>query len=241
MEILLLVLIGLASGLVKGTSGFGSSLVAIPLLFLVGYTQGEIVTMMITCNIALNILLVYENKSYFHFETVKRIYPIILGGVIFTGVGLLFRDSINQYVIELIAAGLILVAIINKITKLDLKIKENFISLFTVGICSGIGNGLASIDGPPVVFFLTSINAPKKRFKSTLATHFLVMGVVGVIMLAFTDSYNVSIITNTLYLFLSLVVGLLLGMFIGRKLNEEMFQKVVLVILIGLMISLVLP
>ena len=66
----------LSGGLIKGTSGFGSSLVTIPLLFLAGYTKNEAVTMMITSNIALNVLLMYENRNYFHLETVKKIYPI---------------------------------------------------------------------------------------------------------------------------------------------------------------------
>jgi len=241
MEILFLVLIGLSGGLIKGTSGFGSSLVTIPLLFLAGYTKNEAVTMMITSNIALNVLLMYENRNYFHLETVKKIYPIILAGVLFTGLGLYLSGNINSYVVEVMAGCLIIVAIINKVTTLELKIKENFVSLFTVGIFSGIGNGIASIDGPPVVFYLTSIGAPKERFKSTLATHFFIMGIAGVIILIFKGEYNVEILTSTLYLFTSLVVGLLIGMVIGRKLNEELFQKVVLVILIGLAVSLFIP
>lgn len=241
MEILFLILIGFLSGSIKGASGFGSSLLAIPLLYLAGFTVGDAVLMMITCNVILNILLIYENRSYFHLDTVKKIYPITLAGVILTGVGLYFRNDINPYIIELIAAGLIFLAIINKISNLKIEVKDNFISLFTVGILSGIGNGLASIDGPPVVFYLTSIDAPKRRFKSTLAIHFLVMGVIGVILLLLANSYTSVILAQTLYLFIGLVSGLLFGMFIGKRLNEDHFQKFVLILLIGLMISLIIP
>jgi len=242
MEILYLVLIGLTAGIVKGTSGFGSSLVAVPLLFIAGFTSSEVVTMMITSNIALNVMLIYENKSYFQIETVKKIYPIILGGVIFTGVGLflIFNIEIDKYVIEIIAGLLIIVAIINKVTKLNLSIKENFISLFTVGMFSGIGNGLASIDGPPVVFYLLTTNARKEKFKSTLAVHFFIMGIVGVTILVLSGSYA-NILFPTFVLFMALTVGLLTGILIGKKLSEELFQKIVLVILIGLAVSLFLP
>jgi uncharacterized membrane protein YfcA len=236
-----LILIGLFAGIIKGSTGFGSSLIAVPLLFLVGYTSGEIVTMMITTNIVLNILLIYENKSYFHLGTIKKIYPIILGGIIFTGLGLFFNENINAYVIELIAAGLIFVAIINKVTSFKLSLKDTKLNLFIVGIFSGIGNGLASIDGPPVVFYLTGINAEKRRFKSTLATHFLVMGIIGFFILLYNGNYTIDILKDTLYLFGSLVVGLIGGMAIGKKLNEERFQKFVLVVLFALMISLIIP
>lgn len=241
MEILYLVLIGLAGGLVKGTSGFGSSLVTIPLLFLVGYTSGEAVTMMITSNVILNLMLIYENKNYFQIETVKKIYPIIVGGILFTGIGLTINDNIDPYIIELIAGSLILVAIINTTSVLELKIKDNFISLFIVGMFSGIGNGVASIDGPPVVFYLTSIGAKKERFKSTLAVHFFIMGIIGIVLLIITGAYTSALLLSTMYLFLSLVVGLLIGMLIGRKLSEELFKKAVLIVLIGLAVSLFIP
>lgn len=241
MEILYLVLIGLSAGMVKGTSGFGSSLVAIPLLFLAGFSSNEAVTMMITTNIILNVLLIYENKSYFHMDTVKKIFPIILGGVLFTAVGLYFNKNINEYVVELIAGVLILLAIINTITNIEIKMKENFISLFTVGLLSGIGNGLASVDGPPVVFYLRSINAKKEKFKSTLAIHFFIMGIAGVLILFFNGSYNTTVLLSTSYLFVSLVAGLVIGMIIGKKLNEDTFKKVVTVVLIGLAISLFIP
>lgn len=241
MEILFLVLIGLAAGFVKGASGFGSSLVAIPLLFLAGYSGAEAVTMMITTNIVLNVLLIYENRDYFHLETVKKIYPIIVAGVLFTGLGLYFNGNIDKYIIEVLAGILIVVAIINKITKFDLKIKDNFISLFIVGLFSGIGNGLASIDGPPVVFYLLGTNAQKERFKSTLAVHFFIMGIIGVIILYFTGSYTTNILVSTAYLFLGLVVGLVSGMVVGRRLDEVKFQKFVLIILIGLAVSLFIP
>ena len=243
MEILYLVLIGFTAGIVKGTSGFGSSLVAIPLLLWVGFIPDEAVTMMITSNIILNVLLIRENKDYFHMETIKKIYPIILGGVLFTAAGLYVVNnvSINPYVVEVIAGLLIIVAIINSLVKVKLSIKENFVSLFSVGILSGFGNGLASIDGPPVVFYLKSIDAPMQRFKSTLAVHFFIMGIVGVVLLFFNGNYDSSILLSTLYLFISLVVGLVIGMIAGRKLDEEMFKKVVLVVLIGLAVSLFIP
>lgn len=242
MEIFYLVLIGLSAGMVKGTSGFGSSLVAVPLLFLVGFDKTEIVTMLITTNIAMNIMLMYENKKYFHVNTIKKIYPIILGGVIFTGIGLfiIFNVSVNKYMVEFIAGVLIVVAIFNKITSMELKLKENFISLFTVGIFSGLGNGLASIDGPPVVFYLLGINTGKEKFKSTLAVHFFIMGIAGVLILIFSGAYA-NVLLPTLYLFLAMTVGLIMGMIVSKKLNEEVFEKVILVVLIGLAVSLFIP
>ena len=44
-----------------------------------------------------------------------------------------------------------------------------------VGSLSGLGNGIASIDGPPVIFYLTATGEEKDKFKVTVASHFLIL------------------------------------------------------------------
>ena len=77
IDIVFLILIGLVAGFVKGTSGFASSLVAIPLLFRLGVSASGVVTMMITVNIILNLLLVNEHKESYNLKNIKTILPII--------------------------------------------------------------------------------------------------------------------------------------------------------------------
>lgn len=240
MEIIVyIILIGLAAGIVKGASGFGSSLVAIPLLSLL-FVSNEPRTMMITANVLLNILLIYENRSYFHLTTIKKILPLTFAGVVFTGVGLYISNNIDPSIVKYIIGILIFFAIFNKLFTFNLHIKDTVLNRIIFGSFSGIGNGIASVDGPPVVLYLTSIEAKKQQFKSTLATHFLVMGVIAVLMLVFSGGYTSEILINTGYLVVALIIGLVIGMFISSKLNEERFEKVVLIILIGLGISMFL-
>jgi uncharacterized membrane protein YfcA len=241
IDILLLVLIGLTAGFVKGTSSFGSSLVAVPLLFRLGFTAFEVVTIMITCNIALNLMLINEHKKYYTWENTRAILPIIISGVIFTGVGLFLNELLADRVIELIAFVLIIAAILVKAGILKIKLKDTFFNLFIVGMLSGTGNGIASVDGPPVVLYLTGVNADKERFKSTLSIHFFVMGIVGVIILGLFGNYNPDVLLSTLILFSGLVIGLYTGIYFSRKINEQQFSKIVLIILVGLATTLLIP
>lgn len=241
VDILLLILIGLIAGFVKGTSSFGSSLVAVPLLFRLGFNAAEVVTMMITVNIVLNLLLVNEHKKYYTFENVKTILPIIVGGILFTFVGLLLNDLLEDRVVQIIAFGFILLAIVVKAGWLKMKWKDTPFSLFLVGMLSGTGNGIASIDGPPVVLYLTGVQADKERFKSTLSIHFFVMGIAGVLILLCRGNYNPEVLLSTLYLFVGLIIGLYTGIFFSRKINEQQFTKIVLVILVGLATTLLIP
>jgi uncharacterized membrane protein YfcA len=241
IDILFLILIGLIAGFVKGTSSFGSSLVAIPLLFRIGISASAVVTIMITVNIVLNLMLINEHKEYYNTKNIKTILPIIIGGVIFTGVGLMLNDILSERVIQIIAFGLILIAILVKSGILKIRLKDTLLNLFVVGMLSGTGNGIASIDGPPVVLYLTGVNANKQRFKSTLSIHFFVMGIVGVLILFIKGNYNTDVLLQTLYLFVGLVIGLYSGIFFSRKINEQQFTRIILVILTGLALTLLIP
>lgn len=242
MEPLIFVaLIGIAAGIVKGVSGFGSSLVTIPLLTLVYGTEfvRESVVIMVTFNLVLNSLLLVENKG-FTPESIKRTWLIPLFGSIFTIVGVYILLNTPEAIIRYIAGAMIVVAVVNKAFKLHLAMKDTPLTRAVVGSLSGIGNGIASIDGPPVVFYLTSINAPKQVFKNTLAAHFLVMGVIAVIFHVIEGSYSIDLMFLIVFMLVFTVVGLLIGMRLGRRLDEVMFERVVLVILVGLALSLFL-
>jgi uncharacterized membrane protein YfcA len=235
---ILLFLVGLLAGLVKGTSAFGSSLFAIPLLFQLGFLPGEVVTMMITSNIVLNLMLVSEHKHYFNKETMREIMPIIIAGIVFTGLGLYINNVVDARVVEVIAASLIIVAIINTLQIIKIEFKDRKIYQIGAGILSGIGNGIASVDGPPVVFYLSGIKADKIRFKSTLSIHFLIMGIAGVILLAFFGNYNVSVLIDTGVLLLGLMLGTSIGIRISRVISELWFSRIVVVLLLYLAFSL---
>ncbi len=236
-------LIGLTAGIVKGISGFGSSLVTIPLLTMVfGIDRlEEIVVMMITFNVVLNLLLMKENKA-FKIVHIKNNMYIVVPGVIFTIVGLVGLKNLDGNFINYIAASLILLAILvtsyNIFVKNKVHLAPRPIYQVIAGILSGLGNGVASIDGPPVVFYLAASNAKKETFKGTLSTHFLVMGVIGVISMIALDLYTVDILVNTLFILIFTVIGLLTGMRLSRNLNERTFQIVILIILLVLDIKM---
>lgn len=244
-EFILVALIGIAAGLVKGVSGFGSSLVTIPLLtWVYGFERiDEIVVMMITFNVFLNMLLLVENKG-FTFQSLKNVYLITITGVIFTIVGLELLQVLNAQIIVYIAAALIILAASVKMYNLyvtnPLKMKPSRLLQILIGTLSGLGNGIASVDGPPVVFYLTGTNADKMTFKNTLAAHFFVIGIMGIIMINISGMYTQVILVNTLYYGLFTTTGLLIGMLVSRRLNERTFQKIVVVILILLAISMFL-
>lgn len=229
-------LIAIAAGFVKGLTGFGSSLVTIPLLSLI-YPIADVVVMMLTFNVLLNTLLLVREGG-FKIDSLNYVLPISLTGIIGTFIGLYLLINLEGSWISYIAGALILFAVLNKLLKLNITLKENIFNKSIAGFFSGIGNGIASIDGPPVVFYLTGVKANKLKFKNTLAFHFLVMGVIAVGFLLINNMYTIAILKQTVYFGAFASLSLLVGITVSSKLNEQVFEKVILFVLIFLAISM---
>ncbi len=118
--------------------------------------------------------------------------------------------------------------------------KDNILTKIIVGMFSGIGNGLASIDGPPVVAYLTTIKVDQKTFKNVLAGHFLLMGILAAVVHYFNGAYKIDTILNTLYLSIGAIMGINIGIKIARYINQELFDKIVLVLLLILSITMII-
>lgn len=236
MELLMVVLIAFFAGLVMGISGFGSSLIAIPLLVYF-YPYHEVVIMMMTFNIFLNVLLLFENDG-FSFKYLKDIWVIVLFGSIFTFVGIELLTNLDENIVEGFAAFLILFAVFCRLFKCKQKLKGNFLTQAITGVFSGIGNGAASIDGPPLLLYLTATQASKIRFKNTLASYFLVLGIIGVMVLFFNGEYDSRILINTFHVGIFMMLGIITGITISKRISDNAFDKFVIILLIGLAISL---
>jgi len=238
MTLLYVGLASLLAGLVKGTSGFGSSLVALPLLTIFYETQ-TVVIMMLTFNVLLNFLLHFEHKT-FSFDHLKGVSVLTIFGVLFTFVGIYLLGNLEESLIRYIAFALIVFAILNKVFSLHINVKDTPFLQALAGMFSGLGNGIASIDGPPVVFYLTSVKADKKKFKSTLASYFMILAVMSVIGLILTSQYTKDMVFDLLYVGFFAAVGTIFGMWISSRLNEEKFNRYVTVLLIVLAFSMIL-
>ena len=237
----IIVLIGFLSGLVKGISGFGSSLVALPLLvFVLGQNaMTQIVVALVTFNLLLNSLLLREHRGLSLYIW-KQYWMIPFFGIIFTIIAANALYKIPTDIIRYAAFLFLIMAIVSRLFPLHLPLKDNNITKSIVGILSGIGNGLASIDGPPVVAYLTTIKADQATFKVVLAFHFLTMGLFAALIHFLKGAYQQDMILLYTSLSLGSLCGILVGLKIARHLNQKTFDRIVLVLLLLLSISLII-
>jgi uncharacterized membrane protein YfcA len=219
----------------KGWAGFGTNLVVPPLLlFLSRFDNSkEIMVIVVTVNLFLNIYMIIQGKN-FNLKFIKEIWILVLFGTVFSIVGLLFLDAINESSFKILLGSMIILVTLNRIFKLKFHFKElNWKHYSITGVISGILNGMFGLGGIPVLILLGSSKMDKKVFKSTLVTYFLVMNIIYIITHGFIgSSYNTFIINNILIVFAFAVGACVFGVYLSGRVSDKIFQRVMNFVLI---------
>lgn len=233
-----IILIFMLSAFLKGWSGFGTNLIAIPALVMLNYEFKEAVIIVITLNLFLNIAILIENKK-FNFKSLVNIRRLVVFGVIFNFVGLYFLHSVDPNILKIITGSLIVLTVINKALNFKFKILNKEKYYIPVGIFSGIFNGIAGLGGLPVLILLSNSDMEKEDFRITLVSYFLVMNVVAIVGYTATGFYTTFIFTNIGIILVFGLAAAMFGIYLSRRVSDKIFQKAFLVVLLFMGLSLI--
>ena len=236
-SILIIIAIFAVSALIKGWSGFGTNLLAMPMLVFLGYELKEAVTIVITVNVFMNIAILVENKK-FNFDALKEIWVLIIFGVSFTFVGSYFLKSGDPNILKIIIGVVIILTVLNKALKLKFVITNKEKYYIPVGIISGLFNGMAGLGGLPVLILLSNSDMPRDKFRTTLVSYFLVMNIIVVFSSLYSGFYTSFVLTNIGIVLLIGVAFCMFGVYLSRRVSDVIFQRVMLVMLLFMGVNL---
>lgn len=241
LELILLLLITFASSaLIKGWSGFGTNLIAMPILAtMLGFSIPQSVTIVISVNVFMNTAILLENKK-FNIKSLEAIGLIVVFGVLFTFIGAYFlKNPSNAQVIKITAGTIIVLTgiykIITQIRKLNVIFYEESMSKYfiPVGIISGIFNGIAGLGGLPVLILLSNSDMPKDKFRTTLVSYFFVMNIVALIGYAIAGNYGLPLVIPSIaWMIIPAVAACMFGVYLSRRVSDKIFSNVMIGVLI---------
>lgn len=233
VELILIILsVFIISALIKGWSGFGTNLIAMPVLLMFSEYSAfkTAVVIVITVNVFLNISILVENKK-FKLSSLKNIIVLVVLGIVFTFVGQLFLKSTNTNVLKIILGAFIILTVLNKSIKYSFKIKNKERYFIPVGIIAGLLNGIAGLGGLPVLILLSNSDMKKDEFRTTLVSFFLVMNIVAVVGFVVNGLYTTFIFTNIGIVIIPSILACLAGVYLSRRVSDKYFQRIMMVIL----------
>jgi uncharacterized membrane protein YfcA len=200
----------------QGLTGFGSALIAAPLLLLI-LDKVTVVTSITLVGLVLNVFLLRKIKQPLNLTL---LLPLCLASVIGMPFGIWILKAVPINLMKIIAGSLaILSALIISFTKSSLPRTK----LLTViaGIFSGVLQTSISMSGPPVVTLLAAMDGEKNEMRKTLVTFFLFINLVSLPFFLFSKFLTFQRISLSCFV----LPFVFLGAYLGNKVVEKIPQK----------------
>lgn len=228
MDYLLAALIMFSGALLQGMTGFGSGLLAVPLLSLL--LPLTIITP--TLSIVNLILAGFLYLKLHRHVAPKQWQTLIVAGIVGSLIGTLALAHIQVgwlqrgMAIIVVMIGLLLWCGI----RFNLRATRRHQSW--LGLLAGFSNGALTLGGPPIVLFLSNQQLAALTFRATLTLFFLALAATNVISFGVQGKYTLALAPWLM----SLIAGALVGAWCGHNLSvripEARFRQLTLTVVI---------
>lgn len=218
MEIVWIILIVVIASLIKGITGFGFALVALPPL-LFWYSPQEIIPVLIMSNLFASTIIVLQKKDRVLVDS--RFRTLIYYGAIFTIFGAVALKNIAGN--HLIIVMCILFIILSLITLVGAKysILPSRLNVKIAGAVCGFLTGSISVSGPPMALFLNALNVDNQKFREIFAWFSIVTSLVAIFGYFLLNLLTRDIFKLTVYF----IPVLYFGTYFGKRLNKYISVK----------------
>lgn len=205
------------AGILRGFSGFGVALSAVPLLSL-AFDPRLIVPNVMLLQLMGGLVGLGREHRHIEWPAIGRLLPAAAFATL-PGLGLLLwlePDAARLGIGLLVSATALLLA-----RGYRLAAMPRPVALFGIGGFSGVLGGFAAIPGPPVIALFFALGREPAVTRATLAFYFLCTGAIGLA----TALWSGVIRWPGLWLGLALLPGMLIGQATGSRLFDGAFRR----------------
>ena len=223
------------AAVLRGFTGFGFGLAAVPLLSLV-LPPAQVVPLVITLQVIIGGAGLRAAIPECDWRAVRLLTPGLIIGV---PIGLVILTTLPPNPVRL-AIGTIIACSVWLIYR-GIRVPPNpsLVLSFGVGLLSGIVSGLASMGGPPIVVFLLALGHTAARMRATSIVYFMLSGCVAFIPLVARGVIGRDILIWVAASIPVLFAGSRLGTWAFRKAKPAHHRMVALVTLSALAVLLI--
>lgn len=232
---LLVAAIIFAAGLTQGLTGFGSALVAMPLLTNLIHVRVAASLMSMTSFI-LQITILLRYRQHLEWRAVIR---LLVGSWVAVPLGVyglrLLNEGIVTAILGLVIVGYGLYALFTPRLPRIRDVRWGYLFGFASGLLSGAYNA----SGPPVVIYGTARRWGPDEFKGNLQGFFMLNNLAVILSHAVAGDMTPMVWQHALVAFPAVILGGLAGLSLDRYINPATFRRIVLWALIVLGVRLI--
>lgn len=219
------VLIALAGGLVRGTTGFGAAMVMTPpLALLVGARTAVPVTLLLETFAAAPML-----PAALALARWRVIAPICASAVLTVPAGALLLALASPLTLRWLIAATVMLFSLALLFGPRYKGSQRLSTSFGLGALSGTMLGATSIGAPPVILYLLSGPDPATVTRANLTLYVVVISAAGLMMLGVNGLLTVATLQQAAVLALPFAGGVVVGSRLFARFSDQRFRQVTIV------------
>ncbi len=212
----------------RGMTGFGSGLIAIPLLALF-LPLIFVVPFIGLLDMSASILHISHTRQYIAWKVILRAIPFAFLGVI---TALFIIQTINTLIlVKALGAFIILFAIYSLISP-SLKKNDSFIWPVFAGYFGSLIGTLFGTGGPFYIFYFQLQKLDKSVFRATCAAVFFVDGLIRAAGFTFSGFYTSTVLLSIAYSLPIMFFAMYIGNHLHTNITQRTFQKSIGIFLI---------
>ncbi|MFZ5766310.1 MAG: sulfite exporter TauE/SafE family protein [Thermodesulfobacteriota bacterium] len=228
-------LIFLAAGFTQGVSGFGSALVAMPLLTL--FLDIKIAVPL--CMLNGLIITSYLSLQLRRHADWQKITPLLIGGLPGIVLGASFLKEADGNLIKLLLGLMITSYALANLLLTPAPRPIRPVWAYVAGFFTGVIGSAFSAGGPPVIIYTTLTGWSKDDIKATLSVFFFTTGVAAVVAHAVSGLTTLTVLRYHALSAAFVLLGVWAGSLCYGRIKRESYLRIVLSLLVvmgGMMI-----
>ena len=226
-------------GLVKGATGAGSPVIAIPVLT-VFFDAKLAVAIMAVPNLFSNLVQIKQFRR--SVENLTFSLKLSAFGTLGCLGGTLFFILTSTRVIELLVAIITVLYVVLSFKKNSKKLSQQFAKKMIppIGLLGGFVQGTCGVSAPIALAFLNAIGMKRAEFIFTISCFFGAMAAIQIVSLSFFNFMTWQLFLLGLLSLAPIFLGMSLGDRLTKKISSQSFEKLILVFLILLSLQIFL-
>jgi hypothetical protein len=235
VTILFVVLSAFVAALLRGFTGFGFAIAAVPLLSL-ALTPARVVPLAVVLQVLASALDLRAAARITDWRSLVSLSPGLVAG---TPLGLLLLTRLSANDARLTIGLLIIgsVALLGCGLRLPERPARWMVAL--VGMIAGVMNGVAAVPGPPVVAYLLALPHRPTVIRATSLVFFTFTAIVATVPFALAGLVDTQTLLFALLAWPALLVGSRLGAWAFHRAKPHHHRRISLAILSGLAMILI--
>jgi uncharacterized membrane protein YfcA len=229
-QVLVVVLASFAGALVKGVTGLGYPVIAVPLISIAIGVEDAVILIALP-NLAANSWLWWESRDA---RAQTRDLNVLVGfGILGAVAGTLALDRLPEEPLLLLLAATVLIFVVRILRHPDLRLSSATARRWSpaVGSVVGVLQGAIGVSGPVVATWIAGYRLAPRAYVRSVTFIFGVTGLTQIVVLASQGAFTVDRLPGMAWAAAAVVVATPIGIGLRSRLAGPAFERVVLVFL----------